>query len=66
MDRAKTARIQAAKPEDEAPWEPEIAADGVDLGLIRSMLQLTPTQRLARLQDFVAGVLALRRGRQDD
>ncbi len=42
----------------------EVSPDGVDLGLIRWMLGLTPTERLEALQDFVDGVLALRDGRE--
>jgi len=34
--------------------EPEIAADGVDLGQIRWFLSLTPLERLEALQDFLA------------
>lgn len=41
----------------------DIAPDGVDLGLIRWMLSLTPLERLDVLQDFVDGALALRDGR---
>lgn len=47
-----------------AEGEPEVSPDGVDLGLIRWMLSLTPTERLEVLQDFVDGALALRNGRQ--
>jgi len=50
--------------QEEVPWEAEIAEDGVDLGQIRSMLALTPTQRLERMQDFLDGIMALRSGRK--
>jgi hypothetical protein len=33
--------------------DPAYSPDGVDLTLIRSMLALTPAERLALLQDFV-------------
>jgi hypothetical protein len=45
-------------------WEPEISPDGVDLSLIRWMLSLTPTERLATLQDYVDGITTLRNGRK--
>jgi len=34
--------------------------NGVDRSQIREMLRLTPEQRLARIQDFVESVLAIR------
>jgi hypothetical protein len=34
--------------------------NGVDLSQIREMLGLTPEQRLARIQEFVESVLAIR------
>lgn len=46
--------------------ELDIAPDGVDLGQIRWMLSLTPTERLELLQDWVDGILALRNGRVRD
>ena len=42
------------------PKAPEYSADGVDLSLIRWMLSLTPTQRLAALQKHVNSVMKLR------
>jgi hypothetical protein len=36
--------------------------DGVDVSLVRWMLTLTPTERLARLQAFVDGVWKIRHG----
>lgn len=39
---------------------------GVDLTLIRWMARLTPTQRLAVLQDHVNLVSSVRRGRKRD
>ena len=39
------------------------SADGVDLTLIRWMLDLTPIERLEHLQDWVDGLTELRRGR---
>lgn len=56
MEQSSTRRI-------EEPLEPDVAPDGVDLGLIRWMLSLTPLERLDALQDFVDGALALRDGR---
>lgn len=50
----------------EEPLEPDVASDGVDLGLIRWMLSLTPLERLDVLQDFVDGALALRNGRVEE
>lgn len=52
------------QPRDRTAWEPEIAPDGVDLGQIRTMLELSPTQRLERMQDFLDGVMTLRDGRK--
>jgi hypothetical protein len=42
---------------------PEESADGVDLTLIRWTLSLTPLERLELLQDWVDGIMELRRGR---
>jgi hypothetical protein len=36
--------------------------DGVDVSLIRWMLSLSPSERLATLQGFVDGIAKLRRG----
>ena len=38
----------------------DCSAGGVDLSLIRWMLSLTPTERLAALQGFVDSALSLR------
>jgi hypothetical protein len=40
--------------------EPDIDAEGVDRGQIRSMLALTPEQRLRRLQEYVESISAIR------
>lgn len=48
-------------PAEELP--PDESADGVDLGLIRWTLSLTPLERLELLQDWVDGLAELRRGR---
>jgi hypothetical protein len=40
--------------------EPDIDAQGVDRGQIRSMLALTPEQRLRRMQQYVESVSAIR------
>jgi hypothetical protein len=40
----------------------DAAEDGVDLSLIRWMLSLTPSERLAALQGFVDSALSLRDG----
>jgi hypothetical protein len=47
---------------DSTPAEHESLADhnGIDRAQIREMLGLTPEQRLARVQDFVESVLAIR------
>ena len=46
---------------------PNDASEGLldegDIGLIRTMLNRTPTERLERLQDFADGIMALRNGR---
>jgi len=43
------------------PTEPAYAEDGVDLTLIRHMLDLTPSQRLHELQDFVNAIERIQR-----
>lgn len=51
-----------AKPVERTPKRVARAARaGIDVTLIRWMLRLTPTQRLAVLQDHVKLVTALRR-----
>jgi hypothetical protein len=48
-------------PEPVLDERPSLAdANGVDRSQIREMLRLTPEQRLARMQDFVESVLAIR------
>jgi len=42
---------------------PDESPDGVDLGLIRWTLSLTPLERLELLQDWVDGLTELRHGR---
>lgn len=42
---------------------PDESPDGVDLGLIRWTLSLTPLERLELLQDWVDGLTELRQGR---
>ncbi len=44
----------------------EESPDGVDLGLIRWTLSLTPLERLELLQDWVDGLAELRNGRVTD
>jgi hypothetical protein len=39
---------------------PAYSEDGVDLTLIRSMLSLSPAERLATLQQYVDSVLSVR------
>ncbi len=51
-------------PSDAFP--PEESADGVDLTLIRWTLSLTPLERLQLLQDWVDGLVELRRGRTEE
>jgi hypothetical protein len=45
---------------DEQSSEPEYSEDGVDLGLIRWMLSLTPAERLQFLQRQVNRILVIR------
>lgn len=40
--------------------EPSFDEQGVDRTLIRAMLELTPAERLLRLQELVEGVLEIR------
>jgi len=55
-DTATTVPIQSAD------QPPAYAEDGVDLTLLRWMVSLTPTERLAVLQRNVAAVWRLRSG----
>lgn len=43
-----------------APGEPDIDADGVDRAQIRAMLELTPEERLKRVQEFVESAFEIR------
>jgi hypothetical protein len=58
--------LEAPSIEDELAWSAEpvqdLSPDGVDRGLIRWMLSLTPTERLAVLQSFVDTFGPLRNG----
>lgn len=45
--------------------EHEPSEDGVDVSLIRWMINLTPSERLDALQGFVDSVVELRRGRRE-
>jgi hypothetical protein len=42
------------------PEEPAYSEDGIDLTLIRSMLSLTPSERLQQLEDFIRSVEDIR------
>ena len=42
------------------PCEPDIDDNGVDLAQIRSMLALTPAERLSRVTEFLNALLAIR------
>ena len=53
-------------PEELSDAPPAYSSDGVDVTLIRWMLSLTPTERLACLQDFVDTCARLRSGIRDD
>lgn len=47
--------------------EPAVTRQGLDdgdVGLIRWMLELSPTERLEQARDFLEGALALRHGRK--
>lgn len=45
--------------------EPAYSDDGVDLTLIRGMLDLTPSQRLRQLQGFINAVARIRRAMEN-
>lgn len=47
-------------PSDESPAPPDIDESGVDRAQIREMLELTPIERLRRVEDFVTDVLTIR------
>lgn len=64
----KTAPVAPERPCDrgaEPTLEGAFAPDGVDLTVIRWMLQLTPTERLQAAQDLIDTAWALREGDQD-
>ena len=46
--------------DDLAPTEPDIDEDGVDRAQIRAMLELTPSERLRRVQEFVESAMKIR------
>jgi len=48
----------------EPTLEGAFAADGVDLTLIRWMLEKSPTERLLAAQEFIDATWALRTGRE--
>lgn len=52
----------ATAPADEkaAPAAPDIDANGVDRTQIRAMLELTPEQRLKRVEEFVDSLREIR------
>lgn len=52
----------AAKPADQTTIPEQIAVDdsGVDRAQIRQMLDLTPEERLRRVQEFVESALEIR------
>lgn len=50
----------AAAPSDSVPVEPDIDENGVDRAQIRAMLDLTPTERLRRVQEFVESAMRIR------
>lgn len=45
----------------DSPAEPDIDENGVDRAQIRAMLELTPEERLRRVEQFVESVLEIRR-----
>ena len=47
-------------PAEPAPDQPDIDADGVDRAQIRAMLELTPEERLKRVEEFVEAALEIR------
>jgi hypothetical protein len=51
-------------PATEPTVEGAFAADGVDLTLVRWMLERSPTERLSAAQDLVDAIWALRTGRE--
>lgn len=60
-ERARLVYGYQMSPEPALDDRPSLAdKNGVDRAQIREMLQLTPEQRLARIQDFVEAVLAIR------
>lgn len=62
-ERSAPAASGSAKALPIEPPAGTVDDSGVDLSLIRWMLSLSPTERLASLQGFVDSVAALRHGR---
>jgi hypothetical protein len=53
-----------SEPLSEPTVEGAFAGDGVDLTLVRWMLEKSPTERLLAAQDLVDAIWALRAGRE--
>ena len=48
------------RPDAPAPGQPDIDENGVDRAQIRAMLELTPEERLRRIEEFVESALEIR------
>jgi len=46
---------------DQVPAEPDIDENGVDRAQIRAMLQLTPEERLLRVEEFIESIIEIRK-----
>jgi hypothetical protein len=46
---------------DPPPADPDIDENGVDRAQIRAMLQLTPEERLLRVEEFIESMLEIRK-----
>lgn len=63
-DAAADAAESSASGDDEPTLEGAFSPDGVDLTVIRWMLERTPSERLQAVQDLIDGVSALRAGEE--
>ncbi len=57
--------VEEAQPQLEMPVRTDESGD-VDISLIEHMLSLTPTERLARLEEFATIILEARKIRESD
>jgi hypothetical protein len=52
---------EETEPPVETTIRPAVADSGVDVGQIRAFLELTPLERLRKMQSFVGAVIRIRK-----